>query len=253
MRARSLTATLGIAFLALSAVVLLISSILQIFSNLQTQQAAIARQQQFIAQDAAKAVSNFIQEKFSVLETAVWLASPSTASQEGQRQILAGLLGLQPAFRQLVVLNAQDQESAQISRLAQSASRRLTDQFTDDLRMQIRQGKRYIGSVYIDPATSEPLVIMAVPATNALKEFQGTLVAEVNLKFMWDLVDQLQVGQTGRAFVVDRQGNLIAFGDTARVLKGENVRNLEKVGEFVTDPARRRLTVLSYTAVSARA
>jgi len=77
--ARSLTATLGIAFLALSVVVLSISSGLQIFSNLQTQRAAIASQQQFIAQDAAKAVSNFIQEKFSVLETAVWLASPSTA------------------------------------------------------------------------------------------------------------------------------------------------------------------------------
>jgi PAS domain S-box-containing protein len=237
MRARSLTATLGIAFLALSVVVLLISSILQIFSNLQTQQAAIANQQQFIAQDAARVVSNDIQEKFSVLETAVRLANPATVPQEGQRRILAGLLGLQPAFRQLVVLNTQDQESAQISRLGQSASRRLTDQISRDLLTQSRQGKKYIGPVYVDPVTMEPLVVIAVPATDALGDFQGTLVAEVNLKFMWNLVDQLKVGKTGWAYVVNGQGNLIAFGDTARVLQGENVQNLEKVSEFMSSSA----------------
>jgi len=235
--ARSLTATLGIAFLALSVVVLLVSSGLQIFSNLQSQQVALASQQRALAQDAAKAVSSFIQEKFSVLETVVWLASPATASQEEQRQILTSLLGLQPAFRQLVVLNAQDQESTQFSRLAQPASGLLADQISVDLLTQIRQGKKYIGPVYFDPVTSEPLVVMAVPATSALGDFQGTLVAEVNLKVdLWDLVDRLKVGETGRAYVVDRQGNLIAFSDIARVLRGENVGQLKTVSDFIHNP-----------------
>jgi len=236
--ARSLTATLAIAFLVLSVVVLLISGGLQIFSNIQTQQATIAGQQQLIAQGASRTVRSFIQEKFSVLETTVRLANPATASPEEQKQILESLLGPQPAFRQLVLLNEQDQELVKTSRLSQTASGRLVDQLTGDVRAQIRQGTRYISPIYIDPLTSEPLVMMAVPATNVLKEFQGTLVAEVNLKVdLWDLVDQLKVGETGLAYVVDRQGNLIAFSDIARVLKGENVGQLKTVSDFIHNPA----------------
>jgi putative methionine-R-sulfoxide reductase with GAF domain len=239
---RSLTATLAAAFLALSVAVLLTSSGLQIFSNVQTQQAIISSQQQLIAQGAAKAVSGFVQEKFSVLETAVKLASPATASSEQQKRVLDNLLGLQPAFRQLALLDTQDQESAKTSRISQSASGQLVDQLNGDVLDQIRQRKRTIGPIYIDPVTSEPLVIMAVPAINALGDFQGTLVAEVNLKFMWDLVDQLKVGETGVAYVVDRQGDLIAFGDTARVLKGENVKQLNEVSEFINNPTSADVT-----------
>jgi nitrate/nitrite-specific signal transduction histidine kinase len=49
------------------------------------------------------------------------------------------------------------------------------------------------------------------------------------------LVDELKVGTSGYAYVVDRQGKLIAFSDTARVLEGENLGNLQVVGEFVKD------------------
>ncbi|HLF26627.1 MAG TPA: cache domain-containing protein [Anaerolineae bacterium] len=234
--ARSLIATLATAFLTLSVVVLAISSGLQIFSNFQVQQANIASQQELIANDAARTVGSFAQEKFSVLEAVVRLANPATASLTEQRQVLESLLGLQPAFRQLAMLNAQDRELVKVSRISLAASGQLADQLVDELFVQVKQGNRYIGSIYIEPITSEPLVIMAIPATNVFGDFQGTLVAEVNLKFMWDLVDRLQVGETGLAYVVDNQGNLLAFKDTARVLQGENVRYLREVDEFVEDP-----------------
>ena len=34
----------------------------------------------------------------------------------------------------------------------------------------------------------------------------GVTVAEVNLKFIWDLITALQVGRTGYAYVVDSAG-----------------------------------------------
>ena len=88
----SLTTTLAIAFFVLSAVVLLISSGLQIGSNVQAQREIVSSKQHLIAQDAARRVSNFIQEKFSVLETAVGLVDPVTVSREEQKQILDSLL-----------------------------------------------------------------------------------------------------------------------------------------------------------------
>jgi rsbT co-antagonist protein RsbR len=233
----SLTTTLAIAFFTLSAVVLLISSGLQILSNIQAQQEIISSKQQLIAHAATRSVSSFIQEKFSVLATALGLADLVTASPQAQQQILESLLGPQPAFRQLVVLNAQNQEVAHVARISHVAAGRLSEQLQHDSLPQIAQGKRYISSVYIDSVTSEPLVLMAVPATNALGDVQGALVAEVNLKFMWDLVDQLKVGETGQAYVVDRAGKLLAFSDTARVLKGENVGQLQMVRAFIANPA----------------
>jgi len=241
----SLTTTLAIAFFVLSAAVLLISSGLQIGSNIQAQREIVSNKQHLIARDAGRRVSSFVQEKFSVLETAVGLVDPVAVSREEQKQILDSLLGPQPAFRQLIVLNADDQEVAHGSRISLTAAKDLSDHINGDLLAQVKQRKRYISPVYIDPITSEPLVLIAVPATNALGDIQGALVAEVNLKFMWDLVEQLKVGETGYAYVVDRQGNLIAFSDATRVLKGENLSRLQAVSTFVKNPATAQVAEVS--------
>jgi signal transduction histidine kinase len=74
---------------------------------------------------------------------------------------------------------------------------------------------------------------MAVPVTNVFGDVRGILVAEVNLKFMWDLVDHIKIGRKGYAYVVDRGGYLIAFQDIGRVLKRENLGFVADVREFV--------------------
>ncbi|MBN1311075.1 MAG: HAMP domain-containing protein [Anaerolineae bacterium] len=234
--ARSLTATLAIAFFILSALALLVSGSLQLVSSLQTQQETIADKQFLLAQSAAETVSSFVQEKFGVLEAAVSLATPAAVSPEAQKRALNSLLGLQPAFERLALLDTQNQEVAQVTRFAQS-SQQFTAQINDALLVQTQQGERYISSVYIDDRTSEPMVAMAVPVTDALGDFQGTLVAEVNLKFMWILMDQLRVGETGWAYVVDKNGDLIAYRDASRVLKGENLSGVQAVGDFIKSPA----------------
>jgi GAF domain-containing protein/HAMP domain-containing protein len=231
--ARNLSTTLAIAFIGLSVVVLLISQILQIIPTIQSQQAVVASQQQLIAQEASKIVSGSIQEKFTVLETTIEVGNPVSADAEAQRTILGALIGLQPAFSQLALLDSNGRQVSQISRLASALSPQFKERIKGDLLTQTSKGLRYISPVFIDELTSEPLVIIAVPAKSIFGDFQGILAAELNLKFMWDLVDQLKVGESGYAYVVDKQGNLIAFGDTARVLSGENVGHISKVKEFI--------------------
>jgi putative methionine-R-sulfoxide reductase with GAF domain len=235
--ARSLTSTLALAFFALSVVTLVVNGAIAIFTNYQTYQETISTRQLLIAQDASRIVASSIQEKFSVLETAVDFGNPGTTDRKTRQYILDSLLGLQPAFRQLALLNASGSQVAEVSRLSSSMSPQFQAHLQGDVLDQTRAGQRFISPVYIDNLTSEPLVVMAVPAQNVFGEFQGILVAELNLKFMWELVDQLEVGQTGYAYVVDNQGNLIAFEDTARVLRGENVKQIFEVQEFVENPS----------------
>lgn len=231
--AGSLTTTLAFAFAVLSVATLLVAGGLQLYSDLRTQQLIISNNQKLIAQGAAGTVSNFIQDKFKAMETVIWFSDPLSASSREQKQILGSLLGLQPAFRQLVLLDNQNRELARASRLSRAASGELAERLESETLTRILRGKRQIGQVFIDPVTSEPMTGMTVPVYNVFGDFQGTLAAEVNLKFMWDLVDRLKVGERGLAYVVDKQGNLLAFHDAAQVLKGENVRSLEAVETFI--------------------
>ncbi len=234
---RSLAATLAIAFFGISVLALLSSSALQIVLNIQSQQAELSSNQKLIAQDAGKTVSSFLQEKFSALETALEYANPVLVDTVTRKNILESLLGLDPAFRQFALLDRQGRQLGQATRVSQSLTSQFVLQFNSDLLSKTVSGQRYFSPVYIDDATSEPLIVIAVPVTNILGDYQGSLAAEVNLKFMWDLVDQLKIGKTGYAYVVDNQGKLIAFEDTTRVLAGENVKQIGEVNVFVANPS----------------
>jgi putative methionine-R-sulfoxide reductase with GAF domain len=250
--ARNLAATLAVAFFGISAVILLLSSALQIALNVQAQQAALSSKQQLIAQNAAKTVSAFIQDKFSSLQTAVELSNPITLSSDALKNMMDSLLGHDPSIRQFALLDTGGHQLAHDSIVSNTLSAQFITQLGGDALTQTLKGQNYISQVYIDKETSEPLVSIAIPVKNVFGDIQGTLVAEVDLKFMWDLVDQLQVGQTGYAYVVDNKGNLIAFGDTSRVLRNENEQQVLEVKEFLQNPSvstNETLGVASYTGL----
>jgi len=230
---RSLTVTLAIAFYVLVSVILLIIGLLFLFFIFQSYQQAISNEQHIIAQGAANTVKSFVQNKLNTLETASRFGKILVIPQEEQELVLEKLLGAEPAFRQLSLLNVEKQELAKTSRLSEIASGRLVDRLGTAFFSQVSQRKTYISSVYIDEITSEPMIIIAVPVADVFGTFKGALLAEANLKFMWDLVAGINVGRTGAAYVVDRQGELLAFKDVSRVLGRENLSSLKEVDEFV--------------------
>jgi len=232
-RFQGLMVTLAIYFLGLSGIVLLTASGLDIYFNFQSQQELVGAQQQLIAQDAANSVNGFIQKKFEVLETANSIGNLVVTSKEDQRLILDKLLGLELSFRQLILLNAQGQELQRVARVSKMALDQSIEQFKGELFSQSSKGNTYISPVYIDKITSEPMLIIAVPITDVFGGFKGILTAEVNLKFMWDLVGSIKVGKMGVAYVVDKNGRLIAFTDISRVLSGEILADLPEVEEYV--------------------
>lgn len=228
---RSLVTALATAFVVLSVIPLLLVSGLLGYFDFQAQREALYNRQQLIGAEAAKEVSGFIEQIFSALEASARVGQVS--NQEQQQLILEKLLGLEDALREVVLLDKAGQEIAGASHRSLAASSNLLKLAKSDGLAQVSQEPRFISKVYIDEETSEPLVTLAVPVKDVFGEFQGALLAEVNLKFMWDVVDRLQVGETGTAFVVNKQGDLIAFGDAGRVLKGENLSQLMEVAEFI--------------------
>jgi PAS domain S-box-containing protein len=233
---RSLRVTSVIAFLAFSLPILVLVYSIEITFTFNSRKEVIADQQQSIAREASNTVKSYIEQKFKVLEATAGLGNLLVTPQEEQKLVLEKLLGVERAFRQLVLIGPEEQELQRVSRLSKILSAQLMEYNNGEVFNQVSQGKTYISSVYIDEVTSEPMVIIAVPITDVFDNFKGILLAEVNLKFMWDLVGGIKIGNKGLAYVVDRQGWLIAFGDISRVLKGENLSHLRDVSKFIENP-----------------
>jgi signal transduction histidine kinase len=212
---------------------LIISGILGAFFNFQVQRNIIFSNQQLIAQIAANKATSFFQENFSIMETTARLMDPSFYTWKEQGEILSRLLGTITAFRQLVLLDTKRQKIAGLSRLTQDRFNEFNSRFGNDLFDQTFRDNKYISSVYVDKVSNEPIIIMAVPVKDVFRDLQGFLIAEMNLKFMWDLVEGMKVGRTGLAYVVDKKGKLIAFSDISRVLRGETVDNVKVVHKFI--------------------
>ena len=229
---RSLAQTLTIAFLTLSLIALLADGSISLYTNINRQREIIFNQQQLIAQDASQEVSGFFEEKYKALESTTKIIELPKGTEEQRTLILQSLLATQPSFRQMVLLTDTGEEAAIASRV----SLEISDQFKSELRSAIAgQSQRYTSPLYFDNITNEPLIVLAIPIN--IWDFKGILAAEVNLQFMWTLVDELKVGNTGYVYLVDVEGNLIAAKDTKRVLARENVKQITEVNEFIANPA----------------
>jgi two-component system, cell cycle sensor histidine kinase and response regulator CckA len=233
---RSLAATLAISFSALIMIALLIACSLQMYFSFQAQQKILLTNQKLIAKNTANAVENFIHDKFSILAAASQRRNLIILSKDEQETTLDRFMGLEPAFRQLALLDTQYTEMTRVSRVATLSIQQMKyDQA--ELFHQVSKNEKYVGPVYIDEATSEPMMVLAVPVTDVLGNCQGALIAESNLKFMWDLMGQIKIGDSGQAYVVEKQGYLIACRDIGRVLKRENLSYLKPVEKFINEKA----------------
>ncbi|MDW8234128.1 MAG: cache domain-containing protein [Roseiflexaceae bacterium] len=231
---RSLTATLALALITLSVTALGITGILQLISHIQTQENSIAQLQRMIAQSAAKEVNIFLEERVKTLKV-ISQFNDLIDSPEARRRVTRGLIGIEKSFEHIIVLDAQNSILTHVTRLSLPSKAIYEQVDTHEIMRQIQQNGHYVGPIFIDRATNEPHILLAVPVTDPLGEHQGVLIGVVNLRFMWNLINTLDVGQSGYAYIIDRRGNLLAFRDIARVLRGDNVADIPAVREFMAN------------------
>ena len=85
--------------------------------------------------------------------------------------------------------------------------------------------KVYYGPVY-HRNESEPFMSLAMAGN---RRDSGVIIAEIDLKLIWDIVSQIDVGERGQAYVVDAEGRLIAHRDISLVLRNTNLSHLTQV------------------------
>jgi signal transduction histidine kinase len=130
-----------------------------------------------------------------------------------------------PAITELVQLDSAGREQLRLSRTAMDMVGTQQD-FSDDSRfIEALAHKVYYSPVYFRDE-SEPFMILAMAGS---RRDAGVTVAEINLKLIWEIVSQLDVGEHGQAYVIDERGRLIAHRDISLVLRNTDFAQLTQV------------------------
>ena len=185
--------------------------------------------QREMAQGAAFKIQRFMQEIEKTMRASTQTQDIIGAGlTEAYRFQLIKLLKNAPAITAVAALDANGRERFKVSRLEVVRPEDLTDRATEEAFLEAREGTSFFGPVYF-VRESEPYAPIAVPIERFAGEVVGVLIAEVNLKYIWDVVSQIQAGQSGYAYVVSSEGDLIAHPDISLVLKRRNLGELDQV------------------------
>jgi len=210
--------------LALVCGALLTSGGVGLYFAYQENKEALASLQREKAAGAAARIEQFV----SQIEQQLAFAALPQLGAEGleQRRIeFLKLLRVVPAVTDIAQIDLRGREQLAVSRLAMDVAGADKDRSQEPAFKNARPGQTWFGPVYFRKET-EPYMSIAVRSGG---ESGPVTVAEVNLKFIWDVVTRIRIGQKGKAYVVDSTGHLVADPDIGLVLRKTNLSALEQV------------------------
>jgi signal transduction histidine kinase len=219
-------------FASLVSGVLLASGLVELYFSYRENLAAVVALQREQASGAAGRIEAFVRD----IERQVgWASQGQIGTRPTVEQRRFEYIRLQrqaPAVTEVSQLDGSGREQLRVSRLAMDVVGSQADFSADPRFAQAKPGRPYFGPVYFRKE-SEPYLTLSIAGGGDA----GVTVAEVNLKFIWDVVSQIRIGRTGRAYVVDGRGQLVAHPDISLVLQKTDLSRLEQVRAALAGPA----------------
>jgi signal transduction histidine kinase len=218
-------------FLAVVGLALIPIGGLDIWFSYQGIKTLLVRVQSEQAKAAAEKIDQFVNEIQNQMAWETQLPLQERSDDEWHFDTVR-LLRQVPALTEIAQLDGQGRERYRISRQSMDVIRSMRDLSRNPAFVGAMSKKVYYGPVYF-VHQSEPYMTIALAGA---ERDSGVIVGQVNLKFIWDVVSKIRVGEHGQAYVVDGDGHLIAHPDISLVLRDTDLSRLAYV------QAARRLT-----------
>jgi signal transduction histidine kinase len=211
-------------FFALVSTSLIVSGIVGLHYTYQESKAQRLSLQYEKAVAAASRIDAYLQE---IERQLGWMRLPhmGAGTPEQRRIEYLKLLRQVPSIMDVSFVDETGHERLRVSRIGMTVMGSDIDFSQDPRFLEAKSGKTYISDVYFRKET-EPYMTMAVAG---LTEAAGVTIVEVNLKFILDVISRIKVGNHGLAYLVDRQGHLIAHPDISLVLQKTDLSALPQV------------------------
>ena len=205
---------------------LIVSGGVEFYFSYQEIKLAQQRIQREKANAAASVIDRFVKEveaQMGWTTHASFLAPKEALAQ--RRLDFQRLLRQAPEITEIVYVDGAGREQLVVSRLSIDVVASGKDYSLNPKFSVARDKGQYYSPVYFR-RKSEPFLSLGL--RGQLRE-KGIIIAEVNLKFVWELISRMDVGVEGSAFVVDSNGLLIAHRDISLVLRKTDLSALPQV------------------------
>src|SRR5271165_2672763 len=218
---------------------LLASGAISVYFSYQENKSALASLQHEKALAAASRIAQYIGQIERQLAYAA-LPQLDAGDIEVRRIEFLKLLRQAPEVTDITLLDATGHEQIAVSRLGMDSIGSGKDRSQEPAFRGAKRGQPWFGPVYFRKET-EPYMTVALRTSD-----NGPVtVAEVNLKFIWDVVSRIKIGDRGKAYVVDGNGFLIADPDIGLVLRKTNLSDLAHVKAALGRQSNDELTQVS--------
>jgi signal transduction histidine kinase len=203
---------------------LLVSGGISLYFSYQEQKTALGDLQHEKAIAAASRIEQYIRQIEQQLAYAA-LPQLDASDVELRRIEFLKLLRQVPEVTDIAQLDGDAREQVLVSRLGMDVMRSNRDRSDEQAFKLAKRGKPWIGPVYFRKET-EPYMTIAVRSGS---DTGPVTIADVNLKFIWDVVSRIKIGEKGKAYVVDSNGFLVADPDIGLVLRKTSMSHLPHV------------------------
>lgn len=218
---------------ALVSTALLVSGLVGLYFTYEESKTARLHLQREKADAAANRIKSYVDEIDRQLG---WMrmSNMGEATTEQRHIEYLKLLRQVPAITDVSFVDQRGRERLRVSRLGMTVVGSDVDLSRSAKFTEAQSGKTYFSPVYFRKET-EPYMTIAV---GGLAEGSGVTVAEVNLKFIWEVISSIKIGTHGLAYLVDAGGHLIAHPDISTVLQKNDLSSLAQVKAAQTALAR---------------
>jgi methyl-accepting chemotaxis protein len=193
--------------------------LVSIYKNITVTKRIAGENNRLIAHQVAEELFTLLNVSKSLSETIALI--PIVQSMDGAI-ITPLLINVQKNNQHIEFLSVINQNGMQISRNSGS----LADRSDREYFKQAMQGKTYVSESRISGVTNAPVVTIAVPIKNIAGKIVGVFTADVSLKSIAEIAQNLHIGETGYIDIVDQEGTVIANPDQERVLQRQSIATI---------------------------
>jgi PAS domain S-box-containing protein len=204
----------GLVSIVVSTVLITGSTLTYLSFRQQAEQIRLLQQER--SQGAANKISAYLDTLQRQLNYLSELRGLTDFTSETQRSILEGLANSNSAYEVVGILNDKGQVIQAMSPYEPVSPSRLNSRLfsaNSPLFLQVfRSGRNYVSPVEVDAKIGLPVATLAVPIRNNQNQINGVLFGKINLNFLTQITDRIQVGKTGYSYVLDNRFVLISGG-----------------------------------------
>ncbi len=239
---RGLARRLTWAFVSIAAALVLVVGLVLTFVSYRAQVEQIIVRQEKTADGASALTSEYLTRARDTLWIHGYTASGFgllLRNFERQQEELESILTEYGSmYEGVALLDDEGSELARVSRYETFGPTDLKSQAESLAFRQALEGETFIDTqTLLQPQATYPTVKMAVPIRPRIGgERRGVLAADVSVEGIWDTVAQVEVGETGYAYIVDRNtGEVVAHSDPDRyvALLGQSLDEVAIVAQVM--------------------